>query len=457
MPIHPHLLSVLSCSILASIGVVGITTDAAQAGPPVEFGPPSFYPAGDGASAIDSGDLNGDGFPDIVVSNNLGGTISVLLNDGAGGFLPQTQFAVGPRPEVVKLGDLDGDGDLDVAIVNTFVGTLSVLLNDGAGVMTEIAQIPVGGQPNDLALADLDGDGDLDAITANQTSSSTTILYNAGDATFPNSVVLPSGPSSGKIDVGDYDNDGDLDLLVSRVIAEFQPMYQNDGKGGFTLWRKIPSESLSSLLMSGDVDQDGDLDLVSPGAMISPNDNNIVVRRQYGDAQFTEPASFDVQQQTIDRELIDLDEDGLLDLVVTRVHFVLGVGNEYSMLVIWGDPVGSFSGWQNIAPDPLAPTINAADLASLLIKWDSSNGDCDLNADGVVNGRDLGVLLVNWGVVTNYRPPTVYPFKTRARSIEENDFDQDGDLDLAIMTFEDPDTLPGDVMVILNNRIQNRR
>ena len=65
------------------------------------------------------GDLNGDGKPDLAVTNSAGGTGSLLMQDPAnpGRFLAQTKVSVGGYPEGIAIGDLDGDGRNDVAIV----------------------------------------------------------------------------------------------------------------------------------------------------------------------------------------------------------------------------------------------------------------------------------------------------------------------------------------------------
>jgi FG-GAP-like repeat len=84
---------------------------------------PVAYPVGDAPSAIAIGDLNGDGYPDIVVSNACGDSISVLLNDGTGHFLPQQEYSFG-GPGVgcggwaqgVAIGDINGDGHPDIAV-----------------------------------------------------------------------------------------------------------------------------------------------------------------------------------------------------------------------------------------------------------------------------------------------------------------------------------------------------
>ena len=61
---------------------------------------------------------NGDGIPDLAVTNELSGTVSVLLGKGDGTFLPQKTYAVGSKPFGIAVGDFNGDGVPDLAVTN---------------------------------------------------------------------------------------------------------------------------------------------------------------------------------------------------------------------------------------------------------------------------------------------------------------------------------------------------
>src|SRR5437588_3860137 len=84
-----------------------------------------------GPQAVIFADLTGDTKQDIVVANGLGSSISVILNNGAGWFLPSHTYSVGWGPYAIATGDFNEAGRLDLAVTTTKV--LSVLLGNGDG------------------------------------------------------------------------------------------------------------------------------------------------------------------------------------------------------------------------------------------------------------------------------------------------------------------------------------
>jgi subtilisin family serine protease len=100
------------------------------------FGTPALFAAiaGANSAAVALGDLTGDGRLDIVTASpgSNTGQISVLLNDGHGGFAPHQDFeagAAGIERFGLALADFRNNGLLDVATANNFNANASVLLN----------------------------------------------------------------------------------------------------------------------------------------------------------------------------------------------------------------------------------------------------------------------------------------------------------------------------------------
>lgn len=131
--------------------------------------------------ALAQGDLNGDGFPELVTANVIDDptpvapasqasdwTVTVLWNDGKGGLNRRTDLSVGPVPRAVAVADIDGDGDNDVLTANAGSADITVLANDGNGGLTVVRTLAAGAYPQGLVVADLDGRCGLDIAVANK-------------------------------------------------------------------------------------------------------------------------------------------------------------------------------------------------------------------------------------------------------------------------------------------------
>jgi hypothetical protein len=123
-------------------------------------------PTGFGPEAASLGDLNHDGFDDVVTSDSFSFinlppqfSITVMLSDGNGGFASSTTYLTANGPVSGAIGDLNADGHPDV-VVSGVIGTgLAVYSNDGTGALTQVSVPAVDTAPQTPAIADIDGDG----------------------------------------------------------------------------------------------------------------------------------------------------------------------------------------------------------------------------------------------------------------------------------------------------------
>src|SRR6267143_1199356 len=124
-----------------------------------------------GYAGLATGDINGDGFPDIVAASHFG-RVQTLLSDGKGGF---TEKILRREDGYVaaQLADLDGDGHLDLIIVGYDKAGIEVYLGDGTGNWKLHTRLPAP-LPGDtmpgraLVVGDLNHDGHLDLVAAFQ-------------------------------------------------------------------------------------------------------------------------------------------------------------------------------------------------------------------------------------------------------------------------------------------------
>src|SRR5262249_30101717 len=130
---------------------------------------------------VAAGDFNKDGLEDAVVTNFgtgygtgtnpgvPGSTITVLYGKQGGGFTSLTLNCGGKNPSFVSCGDVNGDGWPDLVVSNENQqndGSFAVFKNDGKGNFTMLGN-PYSTSSNDpawIGLADMLGNGHLDVV-----------------------------------------------------------------------------------------------------------------------------------------------------------------------------------------------------------------------------------------------------------------------------------------------------
>ncbi len=184
------------------------------------------------ATSVAVADVNGDGRPDIVVTNRCAsstqcglGTVGVLLNNGDGSFQAAVTYGSGGYwATSVVVADVNGDGKPDLLAASLYEdrsdkhGVASVLLGNGDGTFKKAVPYGTGGQLAEwIAVADIDGDGRPDLLVSNSGSDDVGVLLGNGDGTFKKAVAYDSG-SIGLISVAvaDVNGDGKPDLVVAE-------------------------------------------------------------------------------------------------------------------------------------------------------------------------------------------------------------------------------------------------
>lgn len=221
------------------------------------------------------GDVNNDGFLDIVGSDYRTGTVGVLLNKKNGTFDPAVVYPdYGGYTFMNALADLNRDGYLDLVqghISGTDLGPrgVSVAFNRKDGTFATPVGYVVGTVPNDLggfAVGDMNGDGYPDLVLAYQVSKTVAILLNKKDGTFAAALTYPAGTTTpGYIKLGDMNRDGHADVITGSNNEVAVLLNKKDGTlaaATSTAISTSASESVTALAV-GDVNGDNYPDVVT--------------------------------------------------------------------------------------------------------------------------------------------------------------------------------------------------
>ncbi|MGB7761824.1 MAG: FG-GAP-like repeat-containing protein [Bryobacteraceae bacterium] len=240
-------------------------------------------PVGNNPSSVAVGDFDGDGYPDLAITNRDSNSVTVLLNrtSTTGGFVeaPGSPFTVGNSPSSVAVGDFNGDNYLDLAIANELDNTVTVLRNDGTGRFTAFPASPftVGYAPAFVVVADFNGDGNLDFATANLSGNNVTVLLGNGTGGFTPTPASPAvqGLAPVSMAVGDFNGDYIPDLAISDSKSGNVTILLGNGTGGFKTGPGSPYAVGASpvSLAVGDFNSDGAPDLV----IVNSGDDNVTL------------------------------------------------------------------------------------------------------------------------------------------------------------------------------------
>jgi hypothetical protein len=278
-----------------------------------------------GATSVFTGDVNGDGFTDVLATAYLDNDVVWYKNtDGLGTFAaPQfidTNLNLASR---VYLSDIDHDGDMDVfALGTTRIAWYENL--DGVGGFSPQQSIDniANFTMYDMAFGDLDGDGDTDISVAGSYGMMR-FLNLDGQGTFGTRLLVQSTTNKAvSTKISDIDADGDNDLVYLGYVG-------TDNSNAFVGWSKNlnglgsfgPIQIISTLIsypksvVVGDFDNDGDVDIASA----STGDGGLIAWYENTDGQGAFANTQQIISQTsnspFDIVAADIDNNNTLDMV----------------------------------------------------------------------------------------------------------------------------------------------
>ncbi|MBD3196338.1 MAG: hypothetical protein GF317_14865 [Candidatus Lokiarchaeota archaeon] len=337
--------------------------------------------------SVSVGDINNDGYNDIVVSNCGDNNVSIFIwNSSLNTWNTELKMNVGLAPWRLHLGDANNDGYNDIATANSDSDDVSIILwNYSINDWEKEQRITVGKGPEDVFLGDVDNDGDNDIVTADVSDDNISIvLWNETYETWDPYFQLNVNDDPNSIYVGDVNADGDNDIVVSNPQSDdISIIIWNDSEETWNSERNINVGNGPNSVFIGDANNDGKNDIVATNMIRrneiailiwnnSKTDWNSVIKRKVGDW----PYSIFIE---------DVNNDGYNDIATANY----GLDNNSVSLLYWNNETKDWNDQIRIpvGDDPTCVfiadanndgyndiiTANSGDYAISILLWNSDD------------------------------------------------------------------------------------
>ncbi|HBJ38596.1 MAG TPA: hypothetical protein DDZ51_28375, partial [Planctomycetaceae bacterium] len=282
--------------------------------------------------AIASGDFNNDGFLDVAVALGEANKLSIRLNDGKGGFLPEEididLGTTGAGPTSLVVGQFDNDTKLDVALTANFTGNVTILRNFDAAKkgFGSIAYVKVGNEPIDIAAGQFGGDVKPDLVVVNKAANTVQVLTNNGSGVFTAGPARATGgKNSSSIVVGNFTGDASLDVAVVHAspLTTANPfggvtLLRGNGAGGLTLvpgYYTVGATPTDAVV--GDFNKDGRPDIAVSN--FATNSISILLGQADGTLR-VQTSILGTASGAFDLTVGDIDNDGDIDVIASNLR-----------------------------------------------------------------------------------------------------------------------------------------
>jgi Subtilase family/FG-GAP-like repeat len=422
-------------------------------------------PAGYLPTSVATGDFNGDGKTDWVVSNGGSNDLWVYFGNGDGtAQLPQIVALTGAAPLQVVAADLRKTGVLDLVVAEADTQTIGVLLGNGDGTFQAETTYFVQGPPLSLGVADVNGDGKLDIVAGISGTIPLVTLLGDGTGKFGPPVGSESFNSlatfsTSALVLKDLNGDGfpDVTLVDDGTLVAGAHSYINNGDGTFKhssfFFESAPPILVTSVAVA-DVNGDGCPDAVTVEALGLARVFNGSCDGSF--QTFPNVLTLGAGEAPVSVALADINGDGNADIVTGGGYFGVGdYGEEATNLVtvLLGDGKGNFSLPSVYRTEPNLYGLAVADL----------NGDGKPEVIVASQSTDTAIVLLNDGQGNLNGPTGSYVGYITAQGDQLDsvnapyggfmvqDLNGDGKPDLAVIEVPPKGSSPWSLATLLND------
>jgi hypothetical protein len=245
----------------------------------ISFAAKKDYTAGESTYGVTVADLNKDGKPDIIATNEYDnpGTISVFLNTSTKdvlSFAEKQTFTVGYSPRRIITCNINNDHKPDLVVANQGSGAVTVLINtstlNSISFITHEYSTTPGSNPESISCGDLNGDGKNDLVVSNNNEIGTvSILKNTSvneTVSFTLQSDLPTMEYPYSTVITDLNGDGMPDIAVASHYTSTQvSVYKNISASGniaFDLPANYSTVAMHECVLAGDLNGDDKPDIL---------------------------------------------------------------------------------------------------------------------------------------------------------------------------------------------------
>ncbi len=334
------------------------------------------------------GDIDGDGFADIVIGGRRGPLVWYKYPDWS----KATITDGGYRTVDGELGDVDADGDLDVVMGGLFWYENPRPSGDPAGgawKTHKVADHPT----HDVELGDLDGDGDLDIVTRDQSEfghkAGNRIHLWRQEQTGKWAEKVIDCPHGEAITLGDIDKDGDPDIVIGGIWFENTGDIVNGKWSAHEFGKWHPNATVQVADINGDS---------RPDVVLSPSELKGQTYKLSWFEAHEDPKKKNWREHVIADPVecvihglvtADINGDGATDVVASEMH-------------------------QGADPDEVSVFINSGDGSSWVKQVISKKGSHYIRVADIGNDGDMDIVGANWS--GPYQPIEMCENKSKARA-----------------------------------------